>query len=36
MKWQDIEISNDEKYFLYLNKKIFDKEFKQVMKFHEP
>ena len=34
MNYNEIEISNDETHFIYNGKKLFDKEFKQVLKFH--
>jgi len=34
MKYNEIKISKDETYFIYKEKKIFNKKFKQVLKFH--
>jgi hypothetical protein len=34
MKYNEIKISKDEAYFVYKSKKLFGKDFRQVLKFH--
>jgi len=36
MNWQDIEVSYDSTSFLYEGKRLFNKEFQEVIKFHAP
>jgi hypothetical protein len=36
MNWQNIKVSADNKYFLFDGKRIFEKEFLEVLKFHSP
>lgn len=36
MNWKDIQVSDDNKYFIINGKPIFDKNFIQVLKFHSP
>ena len=36
MNWQDIQVSADSTHFIYEKKRVFDKQFIEVLKFHSP